>query len=178
MNSQTLYQRLLGKDFSKLPVILQQFHGLPEGGCADGVISVERGAGVLRHVAAQFLGLPNAGKEVPLRLQVIPEDGREIWIRHFDGQSLKTLQWQEGSYLVEKAGPLHLFFELAADERGLTFYPRLNRMRGIQVPDPISLRVNANARGLGNCWNIEVTITAPLLGTITTYKGEITPQLC
>lgn len=178
MNPQTLYQRVLGKDFSKLPTILQQFHSLPEGGCADGIIAVERGAGVLRHIAAQVLRLPSAGKKVPLRLQVIPEDGKEIWIRHFDGQSLKTIQWQDGSYLVEKAGPLQFVFQLAADEHGLTFHPHPNRIGGIQVPECISLRVSANARSLGNCWNIEVIITAPLLGTITTYKGEVIPRLC
>lgn len=178
MNPQTLYQRVLGKDFSKLPPILQHFHSLPEGGCANGIISVKQGAGVLQHIAARVLRLPRAGKMIPLRLQVIPKDGKEIWIRHFDGQSLETLQWQSGSYLVEKAGPLQFVFHLTADEHGLTFHPYLSKIGDIQIPECISLRVSANARSLENCWDIRVVITAPLLGTITTYQGEIVPQSC
>ena len=178
MNAPTLYQRLLGKDFTRLPPILQQFHSLPEGGCAEGVIAVERGAGVLRQVAAHISRLPKAGAAVPLRLQVMPQAGKELWLRHFDGQCVQTLQWQEGPYLVEKAGPLRFVFQLAADEHGLTFYPQPNRMCGLQLPERMTLRVSARARGAGDSWHITVTITAPLLGPITNYSGKITPQVC
>lgn len=178
MNSQSLYQRVLGADYAKLPLILQQFHSLPEGGCAAGIIAVEQGEGVLRHLAASILRLPKAGGKIPLRLQVVPQDDREVWIRHFDGQRLETLQWQEGSCLVEKAGPLCFVFQLTADEHGLTFLPHSSRMRGIRIPDRMALRVNAHARGMEDRWRIEVTITAPLLGIIATYKGEIVPQSC
>ncbi len=178
MKSQTLYQRILGNDYFKLPNILQQFHSLSEGGCAVGIISVERSEGIIHRIAAQLLQLPSPGKEIPLRLEVIPDDGKEIWIRHFDGQRLMTLQWQEGPYLIEQAGPLLFVFEVVADKNGLTFNPHSNRIFGIQVPECMSLRVDASALRRSNCWYIEVIITAPLLGKITTYKGEIIPRSC
>lgn len=178
MDSRTLYQRVLGEDYARLSAVLQSFHGLPQGGCASGVLEVQHGAGVLRRLAAQLLMLPRAGESVPLRLQIETHDGRETWVRHFSKQKIETLQWQDGPFLIEQAGPIQIVFKLQADEQCLVFHARPNRIRGIPIPGCLSLRVEATARGLENCWIIEVKIALPLLGTIVTYQGEITPQLC
>jgi hypothetical protein len=39
MTSSTLYQRLLGNDFDRLPNILRQFHSQPQGACAMGRVT-------------------------------------------------------------------------------------------------------------------------------------------
>lgn len=180
MNSPTLYQRVLGQDFFRLPRVLQQFHGLPQGGSAIGRVTVERNAGWFHHAAARLLHLPNAGEDVALHLQVIPQDNTERWIRQFGGQSVETLQWQEGKYLMEKAGPLYLAFQLTADEQGLTFHSTHKRhnARDILFPTGFAMRVQAQALDKGDRWHLEVSISTPLLGKITTYRGEIVPQLC
>jgi hypothetical protein len=176
-NSPTLYQRLLGKDFDSLPLVLRHFHSLPRGGHATGIVTVARSSGVLPALVARVLQLPRAGDEVPLRLQVAPRGDRELWIRHFGRQRLETMQWQNGPYLVEKAGPLILVFHVVADALGMTFHFQHNKISGVQLPNNLSLRVSANARGAGDRWFIAVEISLPALGTITTYRGEITPQL-
>jgi hypothetical protein len=176
MISPTLYQRVLDEDFAKLPPILQRFHGSPTGGCAAGTIKVEHGAGRLRGLAAFLLRLPGAGGAVSLRLQVIPHDGKELWIRHFGRQCVNTLQWQEGACLVEKAGPIQLVFRLAADADGLTFHLLHNKTLGMRLPAGLSMRVDAHARGMEDRWRIEVVISAPQLGMIAAYRGEIVPQ--
>ena len=129
-------------------------------------------------LAAGVLRLPHAGREVPLRLQVAPQSKCELWTRYFNRQCLETLQWQDGPYLVEKTGPLIFVFRVVADARGLAFHFQHNKLRGAQLPTGLSLRVNANARGAQDRWHIEVEISLPMMGTITTYRGEITPHLC
>lgn len=178
MSSQTLYQRVLGEDFARLPPVLQRFHSLTGRGCATGTVAVEHGAGVLRHSAATILRLPYEGQKVRLRLEVIPQGSSELWIRHFDHQRLETLQWQEGPYLVEKAGPLCLAFQLVADADGLTFRLRHSQARGIRLARGLPMLVHAQARGAEEHWRIAVTISVPLLGEVTTYRGEVFPQPC
>jgi len=180
MTSSTLYQRLLGNDFDKLPNILRQFHSQPQGGCATGRVTVERNAGWLRGAAANLLQLPAAGDDMNLRLQVIPRDNTERWIRYFNQQRLETVQWQEGEFLIEKAGPLHLAFTVQADETGMTFRMHHQCRTGAKVlfPSHFVMRVNAHTHGAADCWKLQVNISTPLLGKIATYRGEIVPQPC
>jgi len=180
MTSSTLYQRLLGDDFHRLPPALQQFHSAPHGGCAAGKVTVERNAGVLRRIAANLLHLPDAGDGIELRLQVIPVENKEHWIRHFNRQRLETLQWQEGEYLIEKAGPLQLAFKVTADEKGMTFrmHHKCHTTRKVLFPAGLVMRVNAQTHDAEDYWKLEVNISTPLLGKIVTYRGEIVPQPC
>lgn len=176
--SATLYQRVLGRDFAKLPGVLQQFHGNLEGGFATGTLVVERGAGIARGLMGKLLNLPDPGTQVRLRLQVIPEGGKERWIRHFGHKRIESLQWQEGPYLFEKVGPISLAFLLTADSNGLKFQLAANRTMGWNLPSSLSLRVAAHALGAQEQWRVEVSIKVPLLGQITTYSGLITPTPC
>jgi len=180
MTSSTLYQRLLGNDFDRLPDVLRQFHSQPQGGCATGRVTVKRHAGWLREAAANLLQLPAAGEDMALRLHVIPQDNTERWIRHFNQQRLETLQWQEGEFLIEKAGPLQLAFKVAADEEGMTFrmHHQCHTARKVLFPAGLVMRVNAQTQGVEDYWKLEVNISAPLLGEIVTYRGEIVPQPC
>lgn len=201
MTSQTLYQRLLGEDFQKLPPILQRFHSLPHGGKAFGSVSVKHGSNIrlrqlLRMQATRtLLQLPPQGENIPLSLEVVSQQQgeRELWIRRFgaEGQPgtccLRTLQWQEdGKYLIEQAGPLLFVFRVSADEAGMTFHFQHNRLRSSPgaAPHFSALRVeaaaSAAAAAMGNsngCWHIQVQITSPRFGLLTAYEGEVTPTL-
>lgn len=178
MRSPTLYQRVLGAEFERLPPVLQRFHGQARGARAVGNITVERGAGPWREAAAGALRLPRGGHNIALRLQVIPWEGREVWVRQFEGQRLETHQWQEGPYLVERAGPLCLVFRVEADEAGLTFRLQRSRMRGWPLPSRLAMRVGATASGTENGWRIRVAVDAPLLGQLVMYSGDIFPESC
>jgi hypothetical protein len=171
---QTLYQRVLGDDFARLPPILRAFHAESAGGAACGTLNVVRGRGWVRRVACVLLRLPPVGEAIAVELQVQPEGERELWIRHFAGQRIETMQWQDGEFLVEKAGPLLLVFHLEATPEALLFHFQHNAIGPFKLPFAL-LRVDATARGMGHSWHIEVTIRTPLLGVLTTYSGEIAP---
>lgn len=173
--SQTLYQKILGKDYGKLPSVLQEFHARPDGGNAIGTLIVQRGKGLIRALLARLLQLPCAGDNIPLRLQVIVRKNQEQWIRYFGEQRLMTLQWNEHGYLVEKAGPLRLMFQLTADSTGMTFNIQKNKIGIFTVPSLLMMRVSARATATDTGWNINVVIELPWVGVITTYSGTITP---
>jgi hypothetical protein len=185
MASLTLYQRLLGPQFDLLPRVLRQFHSRPDGGLAQGSVAVQRGSGFVRHTMATALRLPTAGTLIPLRLQVIPQADGEHWIRHFGDQCLETRQWCERGLLIEKAGPLLFAFKVTATMTSLSFEMVQNRVAfpysrfGFPLVVPF-LRVSALATGDETVgpeeWRIRVEMQMPLLGTLTTYSGEIRPQ--
>lgn len=135
---------------------------------------------MLRHAAARLMRLPDAGKDIELHLQVMPQEDKERWVRHFNQQRLETLQWQEGEFLIEKTGPLQLAFHVTADESGMTFrmHHKCHTTKKVLFPAGLVMRVNAQAHGAEDRWKLEVNVSTPLLGNIVTYRGEIVPQLC
>ena len=170
----TLYQRVLGENFVQLPPVLRAFHALPRGGQARGFVKVQHGRGWLRRVLARLLRLPPQGECVEVQLQVQTKKEGEIWVRHFDGVPVQTMQWQRGDLLIEKAGPLCFAFHVGADENELRFDFAHNEIGGIRLPFSI-LRVDAVARGEENFWHIQVMIRAPRFGLLAEYRGEISP---
>lgn len=176
----TLYQRVLGADFAMLPPVLQQFHSGPRGGAAAGRMAVRHPRAWPRRVLARLLRLPPTATDIPVRLHVYPQGGRELWVRHFGDQCLETLQWQDGRYLVEQAGPLQFVFKLSASAEGLTFKFQHNRLPALRYPVFTVLRIRANASASPACppgaaWHIQVVIAAPLAGWLTTYEGDMRP---
>lgn len=188
MSSQTLYQRLLGEDFNRLPSILQRFHSLPHGGKASGSVTVIYSGSWLRNasVARSLLRLPPPGENIPLSLEVLPQGARELWIRRFGREQhrLLTLQWQEDGFLIEKSGPLLFVFRVSADEQGITFHFQHNRLEPFPLrPRFSAIRVEAEAAAhtedehTDSHWHIRVHITSPLLGRLIAYEGKVTPTL-
>jgi Domain of unknown function (DUF4166) len=98
---QALYRRVLGERFDTLPDVLKRFHGPADKSNARGVFRVTRGKGFLRNLVATMLRMPRAGDDVPVHLEVIPLKDCEIWLRHFPGQTLKSVQWAREHLLIE-----------------------------------------------------------------------------
>jgi hypothetical protein len=170
----TLYQRVLGEEFAHLSPTLREFHGLPHGGQAQGVVCVRHGCGIVRHTVAKLLRLPPEGERIVVHLQVQPQENCEIWVRHFDGVPVQTVQWQRGALLIEKAGPLCFAFRVSNNEQTLQFDFSHNEIAGLRLPLAV-LKIEAKARGLADGWHITVVIRAPFLGLLAEYQGEINP---
>ena len=72
----SLYARLLGADFDRLPPTLQRFHGAPQGATARGNLAVERAPGPLAAWLAKLLRLPDPSASVPVVVRTRKEIGR------------------------------------------------------------------------------------------------------
>jgi Domain of unknown function (DUF4166) len=175
MADSALYRRIIARDFEKLPLPLQRFHDSPTGGRGSGAATVRRGKGLLRRIIAALMGLPKAGEKVRVDLEVEVIGEREIWRRTFDGRPFTTMQWDADGLLAERAGPVTLRFRLHADQHGMRFEHRGTSIAGVPIPRTLAPSVTADALARGEGWDLRVTITAPLVGMVTTYTGYIIP---
>lgn len=175
----TLYAAVLGERFAVLPPTLRRFHSSATGASARGALKVVRGRGLLAAIAGWFVGAPAAGDEVPITLRVEAEGTRELWTRHFAGRPMVTRQWIEGERLVEAVRCSRMYFELAADERGMVFHQRRCTILGVPMPAALAPRVDVQARADPEAatgpdsWEIEVVISLPLVGTVLAYSGTM-----
>jgi hypothetical protein len=173
MPGSSLYQRILGSDFAKLPTGLQRFHGAAGAARGAGIATVRSGSGVLHRLLARLMGLPRPGENIPIELAVTLDGDREIWWRSFGGRPFTTVQWQNGTLLAERSGPALFYFTLGADAAGLRFEHRGSRIFGVPIPLALSPRVEADAIASGDGWDLRVTIAMPIVGMITSYTGHI-----
>lgn len=157
-----LYQRLLNDDFDKLAPVLRAFHCAPGGARARGLVEVRRS----NRLIAALLRFPSEAAQVPAELEVVAGECEEVWIRKFGDVVRRSIQWQEGPWLVEKAGPLRLYFQVHV-ENGAMIYS-CTRARVWAVPLPI--RVYAMVRGADSSWEVEVSVAG-----VGCYRGTMVP---
>jgi hypothetical protein len=175
--AETLYQRILGDDYERLPRQLRRLHGMTDPGEWRGQFTIAGGDGLVRRLILRALRLPLPGENVETVLRITSNDTGELWMRQFGDRVLRTRQWQEGRLLIEEAGPMRFAFRLAGDEEGMTFATDHTRMLGVRMPQRLSVRVDAAVRGLETGWHVKVAIARPLLGRILTYSGELTERI-
>lgn len=172
-----LYRALLGERYDELPAVLRRFHDL-DAASARGTLRITRGQGAIRGRLADLLGLPAAGESVQVDLRVRTVKGIQTWVRHYGLRRIETRQWIRAGLLVEAAGPYRMGFRLAADSRGLRFTFVRAWLGGLPLPGFLALKVDAEASAAPDTesWRIDVRISAPLLGMLARYEGEVTPE--
>jgi hypothetical protein len=176
MPDSSLFQRILGPRFHDLPEVLQRFHGSTTGGHARGTFLVERGKGWIRNAAASLFGMPKAGTDVPIRLEVVVDGQRERWFRRFPGQTLSSLQWAEGGLLVESFGLGSMAFELVIEGSRLRHEFRRAWFAGIPIPRSLAPVADGWLDAGENGWLVVVHIIFPFLGEIVHYEGWVEPE--
>ena len=169
----SLYRRILGDKLDELPPAMRQFHDSKNGGTACGQFKVTRGSGWFRNGLASLMRLPPSSPDVPLELSVQIDGNRERWIRRFGTHSMKTLQWQAGSLLIEAGGPMRFGFELIADETTIRF--KLVRAWFIRIPIPHSLspHIEAIETACDGGWDAIVQFSLPVVGMLIRYEGRV-----
>lgn len=158
-----LYPQLLRGDFEKLPPALREFHSRPGGGRAAGTVAVRHESGLL----ARLLRFPAPGDNVPVQLEVVSGENEEVWIRSFGGAVRKSIQSRAGDLLLERAGPVRVFFRVLAGDSEMRFESQSARLWMLPLP----LRVEARARGGDAGWEFEVRVAG-----VGSYQGSMTPM--
>jgi hypothetical protein len=176
MAVQSLYRRVLGDQFEALPEVLRRFHDSPGGGRVQGTFQVERGDGLIRNTIATLLGMPRAGRDVPVRLEVEIAVDRERWVRHFPGRSWASTQWADGSLLMEAFGLISFSSALVVDGPFLRYEFRRARFAGLPLPAWLSPYVDGRVKASDTGWDVAVHVYAPFVGKILQYEGSVTPE--
>lgn len=171
----SLYQRVLGGDFDRLPEVLRRFHGAPSGATARGTFRVERGAGRVRNWLATRAGLPLPGEAVALRLDVTVQGDEELWTRTFGAAPLRTRQRERKGRLVELHPPWALCIRLSASEDGMQLDHEAITWHGLRLPRCCAPDVTTTVQAQGKGWFVAVSVSLPVLGMVCRYSGEVHP---
>jgi hypothetical protein len=176
MLSLSLYRRILGPQFDELPGVLQRFHDAPGGGSARGQLTVERGRGRLANVVASLLGMPKAGRDIPVQLTVQVHGDRERWVRHFGDHRLESIAWERGGLLMEGLGLSSFSSRLVVEGARLRYDFRRAFLAGVPLPRRLAPFVRSWVEAGERGWHVVVHIVAPLVGELVSYEGWIEPE--
>lgn len=172
-----LYERVMGEEFEHLPTVLRQFHRAATGASASGTMRVSRRGGLIGKQIGDLLGLPTAGDAVPIRLQVSVEGDKERWVRWFGDKETKTMQWEDDGLLVEEGSAMRFHFELSTDGDSLEFRQRhVKLFPFFPLPRFAAPRSQAKMTARGDGWDVEVSVSVPVLGRVIEYQGFVRPD--
>lgn len=176
MNTLPLYRRVLGADFDRMPAPVRAVHDFTGRYVGAGTANVERGNLLARSIAA-LLGMPQAGRDRPVRIVIDAMPKGELLSRFYPDTTLRTFQsceTRDGQTLLgEKFGPFRLLIALTGHERGCDF--RLVRWTLGPIPLPMALapRLVANERLHNGRHRFLVRISLPLIGLLLGYEGDV-----
>jgi hypothetical protein len=78
------FERALRTQHAKLPQPIQRLHDLLDTNVFVGNARVQRGPGLLSRMIGWCMGLPSAGENVPVRVDMWRTQSGEIWQRRFE----------------------------------------------------------------------------------------------
>lgn len=169
----SLYPLLLGTAFDALPEPLRGFH--LRGGIATGRFEVRRGRGRIARAIADRMGLPDEARAARVVLEVLIDPAGQRWSRSFDGRGFASFQRAESELLLESLGRAVVGFRLDAADGVLTYRTARVRALGVNWPRWLRPTVSADVRATSSGWRVDVSVTAPVLGLLCAYGGEMEP---
>lgn len=166
-----LYRRLLGERFEELPAQVQALHDVTAQVTWAGRADVERGKSITTRLLATVLGLPPAGRDLPLSVTFTPLGEAESWTRTFGSKPFTSTQSAARSQLHERVGPVVLRMTLQPDATGLSLALVGARLFGVPVPRPLLPLVRTRESECGGRYRFEVEAVMPVLGLLVRYDG-------
>jgi hypothetical protein len=173
MTKASLYERVMGRGFSRLAAPIQRFHRLEGRHELHGWVTTEAPASRLAMLLAKLLGTPNRAGSGPIRFELDARTNREIWTRHFPHRTMTSTLSGEGQRIVEQLGASRLSFHLTESGGSLTM--RLQTMHFLGIPCPVWLMplVVAEEKGAEDKLHFKVRASLPLVGRVTGYSGHL-----
>jgi saccharopine dehydrogenase-like NADP-dependent oxidoreductase len=179
---QALFEQVLGKEaFAALPEPLRAFHGSTGYPVWQGRAVVENGRSPAAGLIRWMIGLPAAGKDVPVTVSVersaSETGGAEIWTRNFAGTRFSSrLQANADGQLEEQFGGAPFALGLAIRHAQLEFPIVAGRLCGVPLPRWLLPRSEAvEAVDEKGRFRFDVKLTLPVFGVLVRYSGWLTP---
>jgi hypothetical protein len=166
-----LYRRVLGTCFAVLPARVQELHDLQTASEWAGMANVERGRSRLSRLAGWIAGLPPDGRDQALRVTFEPVGAKEVWTRRFGGVRFRSVQYQRGGCLCERAGPATFVFTPVASGNGLALQLEGFRLLGLPLPRLLHPSVRTWECEREGRYQFAVEARLPLAGLIVRYAG-------
>jgi len=171
----SLYQKVMGPEFQKLPNSIQKLHSVIRDAGFHGQAKVTGGKNPLAKLAAKIFGFPSAGQH-DLHVHIAADDKGETWVRSFSGKKFSSRLEKSGRHLIESFGPFQFRFDLPGTDKGLRM--EMTGWKFWFVPLPLFLA----PKSLASEWDedgrfhFDVPIALPIIGLMVHYRGWLEPS--
>ena len=171
MNGPTLFQKLLGDDFDRLPPLVRRIHARDDLRIYRGQADLQRGSGLLSRLAGAAASLPPVNADTHLDVTIEPWRDGERWTRNFGGARMQSRMWARNGLLCERLGLTTFAFKLGIEDDALVW--RVIGTRGLGVPMPASLFGGVVAREFerDGRYRFDVRADLPVIGLLVHYIG-------
>ncbi|WP_113132846.1 DUF4166 domain-containing protein [Rhizobiales bacterium] len=180
VQQQSLYRRILGRDWDRVPASIQALHDRSEGHATfRGRAVVERGGSIWARLVASVFGFPSAGADVPVEIRFACGNGREVWTRRFGEKILRSSQQKvekrNEQLLAEDFGPFRILCALEPAEDRLHLAVRAWSFLGLPLPLRLAPGGRTFEEDRDGLFHFHVEVESPLTGLIVRYRGWLAP---
>lgn len=174
--SSTLFQKLLGAPFFRLPTAVRTLHSIRGHGKYAGRATIARGRNPIARLCAAIAGLPPSAADVPTTVEFHADASGETWQRDFGGFPMRSRLRDCGGLLGERMGPMQFRFALNVHDGAIWWQTVGVRLFGL-LPLPASWFADVRCREREHEGRYEFLVEAslPLIGSLIRYEGWLEP---
>lgn len=177
----SLYRRVLEKAWLDLPASVRRIHRDTSTRKWRGRARVTRGNNPVANLVGALFRFPRASADVGVTVEFCRTQGRETWIRNFDGRRFRSVQYQgNGKYeglLCERFGPFTFGLGTVVENGRLRLPVRRWSILGAQLPLWLAPQSNAYEFDDDGTFRFHVDISLPLIGLVVRYEGYFDEEL-
>lgn len=169
----SIYERVMGDNYSKLASPVQRFHRLTGRHELHGWVVSEPPASPLAKLLAVLLGTPTRASNGLIRFELDAQSSQEVWTRHFPSKTMASTLTREGLGVVEQLGASRLTFDLAAFEGKLVMRLKALRFFGVPCPSWLMPEVVGEESDVNGRLHFRVRASLPFIGLVAGYQGHL-----
>jgi len=170
-SADSLFKRILGANFDRLPPILQQIHAVQASQTFSGRCDITGGATWASRFLARAAALPPPGRNVPVEVTIESSPDCEQWRRSFNGRRMHTRLTEREGRLVERLGAVQLTFVLEVVENRIVWSVVEARAMGVRLPTSWFGNVMATEAVDAGRYHFDVRAGLPYIGLLIHYRG-------
>lgn len=169
----SMYEQVMGAQFSTLGAAVQRFHRLAGRHELPGWVETLVPQSWPARLLALCLGTPTQASQGPIRFELHAQPHHEAWTRFFPTQTMRSRLHRCDGDIVESLGAARLTFALQATEHGLVM--RLQRLHflGIRCPAWLAPRIVAEESGEGEQLQFRVAASVPFVAVVASDRGHL-----
>ncbi len=169
----SLYERVLGSGYARLPAAVKRFHRLRGRHVLHGEVQTLAPESLPARLLALCLGTPRRAGSGPLRFVLDASAEAEAWTRHFPTQTMTSRMRLVAGSIQENLGAARLSFGLSVAEGRLRMELLGLRFLGLPCPRWLMPSIVAEETGQDERLQFHVVASLPLLGRVAGYHGHL-----
>ncbi len=173
MNHRTLYEQVMGEEFTRLPAAVRRFHTLLGRHTLNGWVETAAPSTGFAKLLAWCLGTPQSETSGGIRFELEASPHSESWTRHFPQQTMTSRLYKMGPFVEEKLGKSTLHFRLLNTKAGLKMELQSLRFLGVPCPKWLLPSIVAEEHGDQEKIHFEVRASLPVVGVVASYRGHL-----